>query len=288
MPVKKLSKSKISVDSPLVNSSEKITELVEKIKTSGNLPISKEIEGGIQNALRNLAELKLKLGQNLDQISSKLLEDIQNSRDFQLTIAKDRQEIADKFNNERELLVRESKKLQQSFEEVKKSLQLKLEDFNREENVKQQRQKEEYSYNLSLERRNETDEWQRQQGKQTELLKKREEVIALKEKEITVREKEIGDFSGVLEKAVNKAQEELRLELATKHQQDLERLKISKDNELRIAELNITNLESIIKSQNLELESLNKQLIEATRQLKEIAVSVINARNNDTNFTNEK
>lgn len=217
--------------------------------------------------LKNLADLKLRLGQSLEKIGQNLLDDLDGLRSFKISIEQQKQKINDRFLEEQAKMEKEIRELKLQFEEEKKKL-----------DMIRKRDEEEYQYQLSLKHREQEDEINNQRQLREEALEQEEEALRQRKAEIGQMEKEIANLPQTMEKTVKEAEEKVSKELHEKHTLEMERFELDKNNEQNINRLKINNLETNAKAQILEIENLKRQLAEANRQLKDIAVSVITSR----------
>jgi len=220
--------------------------------------------------LKNLADLKLRLGQSLEKIGQNLLDDLDGLRSSKISIEQQKQKINVNFQEEQTQIEKEIKNLKSAFEEEKRNLE-----------VIRKRDQEEYQYRLSLKHRVEEEEIDKQRQLREEALKQEEDTLKLRKTEIAQMEKEINNLPQTIEKTVKETEEKIAKELSEKHGREVEHLQYDRNNEAKITQIKITNYEATVKIQTAEIENLKRQLVEATRQLKEIAVSVITNRGNN-------
>ena len=114
------------------------------------------------------------------------------------------------------------------------------------------------------------------QEKQALQLKKEE--LEKQETELKQLRKQTQEFPDQLEKAVKQA-------VGTAQSEEQARAKVAKDllekqveGEKAVSQLKVQNFEKLVKDQTEEIKALKSQLEQATRQVKEIAVSVIDSR----------
>lgn len=228
----------------------------------------------------NLAELKDKLAKESEklcqireaiEIESKRLGEVYNIKLAENTL----QSLIADFETKRAEFEKEAKQKREVLEEgiaLKKKIQ--------------EREEEEYKYNLKMARKKEEDEYQIKQAKKEgewqskinqkeEELKNREQVLEEKTEEIENMKKEIEDFPKKLETATKEARQETEKEL----QKDFTiQKKITETQwlaEKKMFETKISNLQDTIKSQNIEIVSLKKALSEASQKAQSLAIAVI-------------
>lgn len=229
------------------------------------------------DALRNLAELKLKIGQELDKAGEILLGDLNELHETRNNITNIKRRLIEHFEDQKESLENEIAKVKEQWREQEKNHQEQLEEKTRQEQLARRREEDEYQYNLEFQRRKENEQYSR-----------REEILKERENEIIEMEKEFAQMPETIVQEVDKAKSQLGKELTDKHNLELRETKLDFEREKKIYELKIANLDSSIGSQNKEIIDLKKQLTNASNQLKEIAVSVIENKNRPVDAQGEK
>ncbi len=157
-----------------------------------------------------------------------------------------------------------------------------------EEALKKQRQREidEYEYKKTLERKKAQDKYEEEmkvlenqnKAKQEALEKSwREREAALKEREedLLRLRKEAEEFPARLRQESERAAAEATRAAEQKLEQQITFLKKDSEAEKRVAELRTKTLEEALARQSAQIESLQKQLDEAKRQVQEIALKAI-------------
>jgi len=235
-------------------------------------------EPAVPDALRSLAELKLRISQELDKVGEELLKSLNSLQDLRVSLAKDRQSMVERLQEQRKAVEAEISRVKEAWEQEKRKSEARFAEELRQKEVLRAREEEEYQYTLSLKRRQENDEYERQRVEKERTLKDREQALERREKEIAALEKELDETPAKVAQAVKEAQESLARQLGEKQMIELRELKAAHANEVKVAEMRIANLEVTVKSQAGEIENLRKQLAEASRQLKEMAVSAIESR----------
>jgi len=235
-------------------------------------------EPAVPDALRSLAELKLRISQELDKVGEELLKSLNSLQDLRVSLAKDRQSMVERLQEQRKAVEAEISRVKEVWEQEKRKSEARFAEELRQKEVLRAREEEEYQYTLSLKRRQENDEYERQRVEKERTLKDREQALERREKEIVALEKELDETPAKVAQAVKEAQESLARQLGEKQMIELRELKAAHANEVKVAEMRIANLEVTVKSQAGEIENLRKQLAEASRQLKEMAVSAIESR----------
>lgn len=177
-------------------------------------------------------------------------------------------------------LQKEIAEIKESWEKEQKDYALRLQEKNQQEETERRREKEAYDYETKMQRRQDEDAFLEKKAKwERDLLARKDEIDGEK-KELEALRKQVAGFDTELEKAVKEAQSMLQKELtdgfATEKKLREQEVKAEKD----MFALRIANLTQENARQAKEIESLNKSLEDATRQLKDVAVKVIESSGN--------
>lgn len=144
-----------------------------------------------------------------------------------------------------------------------------------EEDLARKREQETYLYNTDRQRKQAEDEFSDKKSAWDKQLRDQNEALEKDQTELAALRKQVASFDTEKEKTVREAQVVLEKELTAKFgtEQKLkdQEAKAEKD----ILNLKISNLISENTRQTNEIEALKKALEEATRQVKDIAVKVI-------------
>ena len=227
------------------------------------------------DSLKNLAELKLKISQQLDIAGVELLKTLNSIFDTKNTIDREKRHLIEHFEDQQKLLENEIESVKTQWEKQKQLRNQQIEEEFRQKRFEKMRQENEYDYKLEIKRRQENDEANQNKITQEKKLKEREEIIISKEQEIAKKEIKISQ-------EVNLIKETVSIELNTKHNSELHEIKLDFERDKKIYELKIANLESQIKTQMAEIVKLERFYTQASEQVKEMAVSVIENRTGKT------
>jgi hypothetical protein len=219
---------------------------------------------------------------------------IADSQTFQPTLSPAKSKI-DSFND----LLLEINKLKAQFEDLQKEMgetqqawvkeqrshQVELEERDKQQELQRKREQELYQYEANLARKKAEDEfndrkfrWEREfQGRIEEIEKDKNELEELR--------KLVAGFEEKQEKAVKEAEDNLRRGLEsqfnTEKKLNDQETKAEKD----LLNMRITNLTAENNRQAQEILSLRKALDEASAQVKEIAVKVIESGSNSVKMS---
>jgi len=242
---------------------------------------------------------ELKLG--LNKILSTLVEDLTGQSEQleltkkELTEAKNELEnvykiktTASTLQNLLSIHQEQKTQLELELEEMKKSFELEKEQKSKLQKEEAQeleknrkREQEDYDYNLKLKRKIEEDNYTREKEAKIRELEQRELKLKNSEKELDdLRSTSAGyevKLANEIKKAFENGQKETTKELEIAY--NLERKDV--DRESQLDKMTIQNLQKTITNQETEITELKKQLIQATQQVKEIALKVIETKPNE-------
>jgi len=233
--------------------------------------IAVQSDDSVNDAIKKLSETKININGQFDQITKTLLSDLSDLYKTSEQIRQNKEDLIKFFENQK-------KDLQNHMEEVKKKWTFEekrlQDDFQQKKNdqeTKRQREEEEHKYNLSISRKKENDQYQIEKERQDRILKERE-------KEIATMEKQVAEMPTLIAVKIKEAEENLTKDLSAKYQLQIKELAVSRENEAKIAEIKIANLETIIKNQAEEISGLKSELSKVNAMMKEMAVSAIEAK----------
>ena len=233
--------------------------------------IAVQSDDSVNDAIKKLSETKININGQFDQITKTLLSDLSDLYKTSEQIRQNKEDLIKFFENQK-------KDLQNQMEEVKKKWTFEekrlQDDFQQKKNdqeTKRQREEEEHKYNLSISRKKENDQYQIEKERQDRILKERE-------KEIATMEKQVAEMPTLIAVKIKEAEENLTKDLSAKYQLQIKELAVSRENEAKIAEIKIANMETIIKNQAEEISGLKSELSKVNAMIKEMAVSAIEAK----------
>jgi hypothetical protein len=283
----------------------------EETATPKAAEIAKQKEQEIRDAVKELSvdsviqaisRLNLEVSRFLSGLSEKLVSEVN-------TLAALREAIdLEKAETERlhkiDVAATTLDMLVQSYEQQKEALgaeiaaakaawteehtQREREQKETEETLKRQRQREieEYEYKKALERKKAQDKYEEDMRLSEKKNREKQEALEkswqqreaeLKEKEVAFARlaKEVEEFPTRLQKEVGQTVAQAVKAADEHHQQQVALLKKDAEAERRMAELQIKKLEELVVRQAAQIESLEKRLEEAKRQVQDIAVRAI-------------
>jgi chromosome segregation ATPase len=190
-----------------------------------------------------------------------LLRSISDSKDGFMELQKKIDEVRESWNKEQE------------------NRETAIVEINQQEEIARKRENETYNYEVTLARKKAEDEFLEKKAKWERELEGRKEEIAKEKLELENLRKLASSFEQEKEKAVKQACSVLQKELSGEYitEKRLREQEVKSEKELLV--LKISNLLQESTRQASEIIALKKALEEATRQLKDVAVKVIEASN---------
>lgn len=270
-------KTKVSPKSTKGEIWDAYNELIAEVD---NEPVNSEVEkvSILPNTLKEMSGLKLELSQSLDKISNDLMSSLNDLSELKQDISHRKKEMIENFNAKRKALEDAINEVETSWEKTKKQRELELTEESRQKAEAKKREDEEYSYNLAIKRRDDRDEYNQIKLEKEKKLIEREKAIDVREQEIAEMEKQITEMPAEIEKIVADTAKNITTDLDSKHISTMRELNLTHENKLKLSDMEIANMDNTIKSQQSEILSLKQQLGDALKQLKEVAISVIESR----------
>ncbi|MGI8500951.1 MAG: hypothetical protein ACR2LR_07390 [Hassallia sp.] len=278
---------------------QKMNSTIEKLAIIqlGFGSAASELSEQLSNQAFKLAEIREAIDNEVKEL--KQLHNLEISEDILDTLVKSYEDNAkayqEEFSQRYEVLSQEI--LEEKNTWVKEQEAYKVTTKERNENIQKTRQREgaEYKYDLELQRKLETDEYeQRQKGLYKELEEIQQEINkqwSEKEKEVSEREKQFEEakakveaFSKEKEAAIKKATEEGKgiAHYQAKIKSDLYAKDV--EGQKRFYEQRLQSLEQTISNQDSRIQNLTKQLDSALKQVQDLAVKAIEGSANVNSY----
>lgn len=179
------------------------------------------------------------------------------------------------LQSEFERLQKEITQTKESWIVEQKTRAKEIGDRNIQEELERKRNKESYEYETARKRKQEEDEFADKKANWEKQLKDQQETLDKEKAELAELRKLVAGFESEKEEAISLAQEILQKELVSKFETEKRLKEQENKSEKDILNLKISNLTTENNKLNAEIAILKKALEEATRQVKDIAVKVI-------------
>ncbi|MFH1956237.1 MAG: hypothetical protein ABIJ28_01140 [Patescibacteria group bacterium] len=215
----------------------------------------------VDNIVQNLNGLKSNMIQGTDDLAGKLIREANKMGEIQKAIKIEENKLQELYD---------IKIAAESLEELIKTQQKQKEDFNLEyEKIKQgqQREQEEYDYNLKQERKKEQGIYEEKQ----EEFKKREQELISREQELIDLRQKVEEFPVKLEQAVKEAKEKTAHYIKKEMQIQADLLAKGVEGDKKVMETKLQYFEDMIAKQNEQIESSKQKLDSANKQVQTIA-----------------
>lgn len=170
--------------------------------------------------------------------------------------------------------------VKEAWDKEQKNHKIQIAEINQQEELARKREKETYDYEISLSRKKAEDEFLEKENKWEKELQARKDEIAKEKQELEILRKQVAGFEGEKEKAIKQACAILEEDLTDQSSAEKRLREQEVKSEQEIAVLKIANLTSENTRLANEVMMLKKSLDEATAQLKEVAVKVIESSGN--------
>ncbi|MCV3216318.1 hypothetical protein OGM63_22855 [Plectonema radiosum NIES-515] len=256
-----------------------------------------ELSEQLSNQAFKLAEIREAIDKEVEEL--KQLHNLEISEDILDTLVKSYEDNAKAYQEE---FSQRYEELSQQILEERNTWGKEQEEYKgttkeRNENIHKNRQREtaEYKYDLELQRKLQTDEYeQRQKGLYKELEEIQQEINkqwSEKEKEVSEREKQFEEakakveaFPKEKEAAIKKATEEGKgiAHYQAKIKSDLYAKDV--EGQKRFYEQRLQSLEQTISNQDSRIQNLTKQLDSALKQVQDLAVKAIEGSANVNSY----
>lgn len=256
----------------------------------------------VDGVVQRITQLNLEISKSLSGLSEKLLSEVNTLATVREAIGLEKAEIErlhhiDVATTALDILVNEYTQKKDELEAeiaatkadwVEQERQREREQKEYEDNLKKQRQREieEYEYKKTLERKKTQDKYEEETRVQERKNREKQEALEkswqqreaeLKEKEDVFARlsKEVEEFPARLQTEIQQRVAEAVKTTEQRNGQQMALMRKDSETEKRLAEQRITSLEEAVTKQLAQIDSLEKRLEEAKRQVQEIAVRAI-------------
>ena len=172
-------------------------------------------------------------------------------------------------------LQKEINEVRESWNKEQKDQEIAILERNQQEEIARKRESETYNYETTQVRRKSEDEFLEKKAKWERELETRKDELAKEKQELDELRKLAASSESEKEKAVKQAEVSLQKELSEEYAAERRLREQEVKGEKELLALRITNLTQENARQANEIASLKKSLENATAQLKDVAVKVI-------------
>ncbi len=183
---------------------------------------------------------------------------------------------------EYDIVQRQISETKEGWAREQKQHEVEISQQKAQEELERKREQETYDYSTSLSRKRAEDEFQdKKLSWEKELIQKKEELQSQKQELESLR-KLVDGFENQKDQAVKEAESSVEKRLIEQFEAEIRFKEQEFKSEKEVSGLKISNLEEENSRLTKEMEILKRSLDEATRQVKEIAVKVIESGGNQT------
>jgi colicin import membrane protein len=172
-------------------------------------------------------------------------------------------------------LQKEIDEARESWNKEQRDHEIAIAERDQQEEIARKRETETYNYETALARKKVEDEFLEKKAKWEKELAERKDEIAKEKEELEFLRKQVDGFETEKEKAVKEASLKLQKELTDRFATEKKLREQEVKSEQELLAFKITNLTSENERQADEIALLKKSLEQATTQLKDVAVKVI-------------
>ena len=225
-----------------------------------------EDASGLQKMATVLGEVKSSLGTAFDETLEKLAALPQAYTEAEQDLARRRASALEAIEQDKKQL-----------EAIIASVRTAWEQEKADTELARQREADEYTYNLTRKRRDETEAYEQKTKAREAALATREAAVKEHEDTLKTLTAEVEAFPAKLEAAVKTAETATATSLKTDYETTVKELKQTAAHEASIATLKLQTAEATAAAHAKQITDLQRQLDAAQSQLKDMAVTVIEA-----------
>lgn len=192
----------------------------------------------------------------------------------QQSYAEAEQDLARRKTAALDTIERDKQQLEGAIDAVRKQWEQEKAD----QELRRQREEDTFQYNLAHKRRDEQETYDHKVGERETAIANREAELTKREQTVDELTKQVGAFPSQLEAGVKAAKEDVTKTLKADHAIELKDIKQQAEHEKSILNLKLQTAESAITAQTKQVAELQRQLDISSTQLKEMAVTVIQAK----------
>jgi len=296
-----------------VKSSKKESRQQIAVKDDNEKIVQSAKNDSSDNLAMGIADLKIKTSKLFDEISEKIIEQSNKLETIEKAIVIEDKRLHEKYQinssaDTLEVLLLTQRKNKECFEQEmenkkfqleqeidQKKLEWKKEQFLFEQKCKEEnerltkerkRETEDYQYKINIERQKDKDQYEVEKiNLQRELQQKRDAAekdliareinIVNNEKELSRLNKEVAEFPEILKKAVTDAKEKAVSDIQKEYNFNTNLTAKEIAGELKLKDQIISTQASKIKEMQVHIDSLNKNINDASKQVQDIALKAI-------------
>jgi len=255
-------------------------EVVSKIKSFTIEDVNQSFNKAKAMVDKDLADLSHILNDYFSKTSNKITEELRKFDELQQAIAISKKTLEVQYNIQLtaetlEQLISEGKakkkQITEEIEKQKQELDTEIVDKRRDWD----REKEEYEYQMSLQKKRDQESFTEDEQRQEKQLKEKRDALAAKEQEIAQMQKQISDFPNKLEKELKSCNQATTKQIEETWKSKLISVQKDWEAEKRLLKTQSEALQQTVKRQDAEIIALKKEMEAANKKVQELAVKVI-------------
>lgn len=184
-----------------------------------------------------------------------------------------------------EILQKEIETIREQWMKEQKDHEIRMSERDQQEEIARKREEETYRYETNLARKRMEDEFTEKRMRWEKELLERKEEIENDKKELDVLRKQVAGFEGEKEKAVKEAVALMQKEVTTKFETERKLREQEFHSERDLLSLRLESFTNENARLGNEVAAFKKALEEATKQVKDIAVKVIESSGSAAKIT---
>lgn len=301
---------------------EQPSPVKEKIVAVPNMNKSQSLQQKMNYTIESLAKIQMGFGSAVSELSEQLTTEASKLQEVRRTVTTEQEQLQalhnlqvaddtldtliknyednskafrEEFSQRKETVEQELLEQNKTWIKEQEEHKASLKERNETQNKTRQRQVAEYKYDLELQRKLNTDEYEQNQKnienqleefrqEQEKQWVEREKAIAQREKQFAEAKAKVEAFPKEKETALKKATEEGKgiAHYQAKIKSDLSAKEV--EGQKRFYEQRVQSLEQTIQSQEVRIQNLAKQLESALKQVQDLAVKAIEGAANVNSY----
>lgn len=245
----------------------------------------------INQVVNDVSSLQLSIQNTLANLSAELANKLQQIEQVDAAIALKEDRLHELFEIEKEQMSIEEIKAIREYEEeqneiAKKEFEDNWKNQEQERSKAWLREKEEYDYKKTMERKKAEDEFNNQMfvAKRNEDLRKatlenswkdRESILLSKENEFAVLQAKVADFDNILNQTKASVKEQITSDLGKEYGYKINMVKKEAEGDIKLKEQEINSQQHAILGMRQQIESLELQLKASRNDAKEVATQAL-------------
>ncbi len=256
----------------------------------------------VTKVVREISELELHLGEALNEISRKIIEQVRQLENLREAVDLEKSELLslhkkdfcqisidqllEEYHQQKLQLDKEIEQQKQTWISEKESQEVAQKEQEQLTRKLRAREEEEYNYKRNQERKRDQEQYENQKrnlenelDEKTQAFEKswaeRESLLKSKEDEFSKLKTEVELFPEKLSRDITLATTKLREEMESRHKNEVLLIRKEFEAEKKLSIQHIKSLEDSVVRQTAQIESLQQRLEQSKQQVQDIAIKAI-------------